>query len=95
MVGERVRVKKLCQRAKNRGTKEVCELLGRYANARLHHFDNISLNQFEELLGLSDWEIFDLILGLQSAPESLSSIVTRIRSWVNSEYQNSRQINES
>ncbi len=48
------RRRRAAYRAAHRGTKEMDALVGRYAEARLAHFDAVALDGFERFLEIGD-----------------------------------------
>ena len=57
-----VRRKKALYRAEHRGTKEMDWLLGRYAAAKLGGMDAPALAHFEQLIAISDVDLYAWII---------------------------------
>ncbi len=91
MTARQIRIKKLSQKAQNRGTRETCELIGSFAASCLEGFDDPKLDAFEALLEISDPEIMDSLMGLCAPPSSLSELFDEIALWVDVEYAARRQ----
>ena len=61
--------KKLIFRAWHRGTREMDIIMGRFAESHVPSFDDARLRQFEELLGENDPDLYDWLVGKETAPE--------------------------
>ncbi len=84
MAGHRVesgtdRLRCLQLRSRQRGLRETCVVLGEFAMTRLTAGDPDLLDAFEALLARPDQEILDWLLGLESPPESLATIIAVLR----------------
>ena len=62
------RRRRLAFRSWHRGTKELDLLFGPFADARLAHYDDAALAQYEELLMAPDPDVYSWIVG-RSAPD--------------------------
>lgn len=65
--------KQLIFRAGHRGTKEMDLLLGSFANAHVPTLSEEEILQFEELLTLSDPDLYNWITGKEETPANLDS----------------------
>ena len=81
------KVKKLYNKAKNCGIRELCELLGTFAESQLENLSNDELDEFEILLNYPDWEIFDMLSEMQNPPKQISTVVSLIRTWIFTTYR--------
>ncbi len=70
-----IRKKRLLYSATHRGFKEADILLGGFARAALSDMDALELDEFEALLGLSDHDLYNWILGKAPAPANLKGPV--------------------
>lgn len=64
--------KKLIFRSWHRGTREMDLIMGRFADAHVNDFDEAELRQYEELLQLSDPDIYNWLTGREDVPANLA-----------------------
>ncbi len=69
------RRKQLLYRATHRGFKEADLLVGGFAAANLAEMTEEELDEFEELLTLSDRDLYDWASGAREAPANISGPV--------------------
>ncbi|MEM7445748.1 MAG: succinate dehydrogenase assembly factor 2 [Pseudomonadota bacterium] len=67
--------RQLSFRSWHRGTREADLLLGSFADAHLKRFGWDELQEFHELMGQSDPDLYDWITGREPLPEHLQSSV--------------------
>lgn len=65
---DEIRRKKLQFRAWRRGFRELDLLMGSFADKHLGDYDSDSLDEFERLLGIPDWEIYSWLVGQEEVP---------------------------
>jgi antitoxin CptB len=63
-----IRRKKALFRAQRRGFKELDLIFAAFADAHLPTLQEPDLSQFEALLSVPDWQIFDWIMGHAEVP---------------------------
>lgn len=64
-----VRRKRVKFRAWHRGMKEVDLILGPFADANVDTMDEATLDEFEQLLGVPDNDLYDWLCGRSSPPD--------------------------
>jgi len=64
-----LRRKKILWRATHRGMKEMDLMLGGYAQSNLAQMDTHEMDQFEEILEISDAQLTDWITGKTPTPD--------------------------
>jgi antitoxin CptB len=64
-----VRRKKALFRAQRRGFRELDLVFAAFADAHLARLDAAQLDQFEALLSVPDWQIYDWIVGHNPVPD--------------------------
>ncbi len=62
------RRKQLYFRAQHRGFREVDMLFTAFADKYLAKLTEPQLDQFEELLGIADWEVYGWVVGQKAVP---------------------------
>ena len=62
------RRRKLLFRAQRRGFREVDLIFGAFAEVHLPHLGAAELDRFEALLEVSDWQVYDWIIGQEPVP---------------------------
>lgn len=67
--------KRLTFRSWHRGTKEMDLLLGSFADRHAPGFSAAELEQYEEILGYSDPDLYNWISGIEAAPANLMTPV--------------------
>lgn len=67
--------KRLIFRSWHRGTKEMDLILGGFADAHVPGFDEAQLVQYEALLEQSDPDLYNWIIGKDSAPVNIEHSV--------------------
>ncbi|HWB49807.1 MAG TPA: succinate dehydrogenase assembly factor 2 [Stellaceae bacterium] len=72
------RRKRLLFRSWHRGTREADLILGSFADAHLHGFDDVQLARYEALLDRPDPDIFDWLTGRCPPPPECDHDVTRM-----------------
>ncbi len=73
------RRKRLLYRSVYRGNKENDILLGQFARAHIAGFDASELDQYEQLLGTGDNQIFDWVTGKAPiAPEDDTPVLRKL-----------------
>lgn len=70
-----VRRKRALFRAQRRGFRELDLMFGAFADAHLPSLDGKGLEQFEALLKLPDWQVFDWLMGHKPVPEEFDTQV--------------------
>lgn len=76
------RRKRLLYRAMHRGFKEADIIIGGFATAHIQTMTVAELDEFEELIGFPDKELYEWIIGRQQAPANLSGpIFTRLQAF--------------
>jgi antitoxin CptB len=69
-------------RASHRGTKEMDWVIGRFAEAALADMAGVRLAAFEELLGLPDPVLHEMVMdGVPVADETIAALVAEIRAF--------------
>ncbi|WP_370930851.1 succinate dehydrogenase assembly factor 2 [Bartonella sp. DGB1] len=61
-----IQQKRLLYRASHRGMKEMDYILGNFAKQNLHKMSAAELNEFEKILELSDRQIYNWCLGMET-----------------------------
>lgn len=69
------RKKKLIFRSWHRGTKEMDILMGSFAKSHVMTFSGDEVNQYEELLGLSDPDLYNWYTKREEIPANLNNEV--------------------
>lgn len=67
--------KRLIFRSWHRGTKEMDQILGSFANKYIPTFDEAELDLYEQLLENSDPEMYDWICGRVDVPANKNSAI--------------------
>lgn len=67
-----VKRKRLLYQSRHRGTREADLLLGGFAESRLGEFGDEELEQFEVLMGETDANVMDWVMGRSKAPERVA-----------------------
>ena len=76
------RIRRLIHRSSYTGTKETDRLLGAFARAHLHDFDDDGLAAYEEVLALGDPDIWGMATGAHDRPEGLDNpVLDRLITW--------------
>ena len=70
-----VRRKQALFRAQRRGFKELDLIFGAFADAHLDSLNPAEVEQFEALLSVPDWQMFDWVMGHVSVPATHDSAV--------------------
>jgi antitoxin CptB len=70
-----VRRKQALFRAQRRGFRELDLIFGAFADAHLDSLNAAELEQFEALLSLPDWQMFDWVMGHVNVPATHESPV--------------------
>ena len=70
--------KKLIFRAWHRGTRELDLIIGSFADAHLYSFDEKQLHTFEDILSISDPDIYNWISGREELPANVDSDVMQL-----------------
>jgi antitoxin CptB len=65
--------KRLIFRSMHRGTKEMDLILGSFAQAYVPGFDECELTQYEDILGLSDPDLYNWVTGQEAPPANIRS----------------------
>ena len=65
-----IRRKQALFRAQRRGFKELDLIFGAFAEAHLQTLDEAGLEDFEALLSVPDWQMFDWVMGHEKVPPS-------------------------
>jgi antitoxin CptB len=65
-----IRRKQALFRAQRRGFKELDLIFGAFADAHLNSLTGAELEQFEALLSVPDWQMFDWVMGHAPVPPS-------------------------
>jgi len=78
-----IRRKQLAFRASHRGFKEADLVLGGFANANLPGMSEAELDEFDQLLGLADQDIYDWVMD-RARPDTneYDALIARIRAFV-------------
>jgi len=77
-----IRRKKALFRAQRRGFRELDLIFGAFVDAHLEGLDADGLARFEALLSVSDWQIYDWIMGHADVPRQFDSeIFSRLRAY--------------
>ncbi|MEQ8369568.1 MAG: succinate dehydrogenase assembly factor 2 [Alphaproteobacteria bacterium] len=77
-----VRIRRLCYRAGHTGMREIDLILGGFARAHLHEFDDDGLDRFEVLMSHAEADLFAWIAGSVPPSESLDrGLLRRIRAF--------------
>jgi antitoxin CptB len=69
------RRKRLIYRSWHRGTREMDLIMGSFADKYVPGFEDRDLDQFEELLTLSDPDLYNWITGVETAPANIHNNV--------------------
>ena len=72
------RRKRLLFRSRHRGSREMDLLLGRFAERHLPTFSERQLDLFEELLGVSDPDLYAWLAGRTAPPPALKHDVMKL-----------------
>ena len=75
------RYKQILYRCRHRGMKETDYLLGKFAEKHLIFLQDNLLSNMESLLDEPDIEIYNWIVGNTRAPDTLTKIVNKIRTF--------------
>jgi antitoxin CptB len=76
------RRRRAAYRATHRGTKEMDWVIGRFAEQALASLDGARLAAFEELLGLPDPVLHEMVVdGAPVADETIAALVAEIRAF--------------
>ncbi len=67
--------KRLQYRSWHRGTREMDLLLGSFADGHLSGFSESELAQYEEILNISDPDLYNWMTGQEAAPANLLNSV--------------------
>lgn len=67
--------KRLIFRSWHRGTREMDLLLGSFADAHVPDFSEEKLRQYEDILGISDPDLYNWIAGREKPPANLHNPV--------------------
>jgi len=70
-----IRRKKALFRAQRRGFRELDLLFGVFADTHLASLNEAQLARFEALLSVSDWQVYDWIVGHEKVPEAYDNDV--------------------
>jgi antitoxin CptB len=73
--GIELRRRRLRFRSAHRGSKELDLILGRFAARYLDGFDGAQLEQYEQLLEMSDPELYNWLAGRAPVPDAARSDV--------------------
>jgi antitoxin CptB len=65
-----IRRKQALFRAQRRGFKELDLIFGAFTDAHLQSLDAAELEEFEALLSVPDWQMFDWVMGHVRVPAS-------------------------
>lgn len=74
------RLKRLRMRSWRRGTKEMDLILGPFADDRLADLNPEMLDQFEDLLGENDHDLYRWVSGQEDFPTYFSDILQAVKS---------------
>lgn len=74
------RLKRLRMRSWRRGTKEMDLILGPFADDRLADLNPEMLDQFEDLLGENDHDLYRWVSGQEDFPTHFSDILQAVKS---------------
>ncbi|MEM1397497.1 MAG: succinate dehydrogenase assembly factor 2 [Pseudomonadota bacterium] len=66
------RRKKILYRARYRGFREADFLFGGFATAHLSEMDDADMDEFEELLSMSDHDVYAWVTGKKDPPANVS-----------------------
>lgn len=67
------RRKRLKFRSWHRGTREMDLLLGSFADRHLPDFNTVQLNEFEQILEISDPDLYNWVSGKEIPPDEAKS----------------------
>ena len=74
------RRRKLQFRASRRGFREMDLIMGQFANTHIDKLTAAELDEFERLLQLPDWDVYQWIIGEASAPaDTQGPVLDRLR----------------
>lgn len=69
--------KRLIFRSWHRGTKEMDQILGSFANKYIAGFDNTELDLYEQMLENQDLDMYDWICGRAEVPADKNSAILK------------------
>jgi antitoxin CptB len=72
-----VRRRKLLFRAWRRGVREIDLIVGRFADAHIHIFDDGGLDDFERLIEVPNAELYAWVVGDTAVPANYDTAVLR------------------
>jgi antitoxin CptB len=77
------KLKQLMFQSRHRGFAELDLLLGNFACAELAHLSPELLIEYEQLLGLSDWDVYVWLVGQTSPPPTAPlAIISHIQAYM-------------
>lgn len=72
-----LRLKKMMYRSWHRGCKETDLILGSFAENHLYDLSDVELDQYEALLELDDWDIYNWLTGKTPIPANIDNAIMR------------------
>ncbi|MFQ5566281.1 MAG: succinate dehydrogenase assembly factor 2 [Paracoccaceae bacterium] len=73
-----IRIKRLKMRSWRRGIQEMDLILGAFADAELGGLDAATLDAYERLLEVNDWDLYYWVTGAREAPAAHAPLIRRL-----------------